>query len=251
VLCHRIVWSALLCVLLLALRDKMGELLAVFSDRRTWLGLLASGLAISINWGTFIWAVAAGRALDASLAYYVMPLVMLILGVLFLKERLTSRQYAATAVMLAAVALLTWDRGQLPWVVVVLPLSFGFYGLLRKVVVVDSMVGLTVETLLMLPVAVVYLLTRPEGGALVQDPVVIKALLVACGPVTTLPLVLFAFGARRLPLSTAGVLQYVNPTMQALMAVAVLGEPLGSLQLVTFALIWVGLVLYSLPVRGS
>lgn len=220
------------------------------THRRTLLGLLASGLCISINWGTFIWAVAAGRALDASLAYYVMPLFMLLLGVLFLKERLELRQYAATALMAAAVAVLTYDRGELPWVVVVLPVSFGFYGLVRKLVAVDSMVGLTVETLLMAPFACAYLLTRPEGGALLQGPPTIEALLLACGPVTAVPLVLFGYGARRLPLSTAGVLQYINPTMQALMAVAVLGEKLGSLQLVTFGLIWVGLALYSLPARG-
>ena len=191
-----------------------------------------------------------GRALDASLAYYVMPLVMLLLGVLFLKERLTLRQVLAAAVMVVAVGLLTWDRGELPWVVVALPLSFGFYGLLRKIVVVDSMVGLTVETLLMTPFAVVYLLTRPEGGAMLHAPLGIKALLIACGPVTTLPLVLFGFGARRLPLSTAGVLQYINPTMQAALAVAILGEALGRLQFVTFALIWVGLLLYSIPTKG-
>lgn len=250
VLCHRVVWSALLCIVLLAARGKLGELLAVFRDRKTLFGLLASGVAISVNWGTFIWAVSVGRALDASLAYYVMPLFMLLLGVLFLKEKLSGRQYVATAVMVAAVALLTWDRGELPWVVVVLPISFGLYGLLRKLVVVDSMVGLTVETLLMTPFALVYLLTRPEGGALLHDAFNIKFLLVACGPVTTLPLVLFGYGARRLPLSTAGVLQYVNPTMQAAIAVILLGEPLGRLQFITFALIWFGLLLYSLPMRG-
>ena len=250
VLCHRILWSAVLCLALLAARGMLGEFRAAITHRRTLLGLLASGLCISVNWGCFIWAVSVGRALDASLAYYVMPLFMLLLGVLLLKEKLTGRQYVAIAVMAVAVALLTYDRGELPWVVVVLPISFGLYGLVRKLVAVDSMVGVTIETLLMAPFAAAWLLTRPEGGALVQGPIPIQALLVACGPVTTLPLVLFGYGARRLPLSTAGVLQYANPTVQALMAVAILGEPLGRLQLVTFALIWTGLVIYSLPVRG-
>lgn len=239
-----------MCLGLVTAGGKLGELRAAMTSRRTLLGLLASGFCVSVNWGSFIWAVSVGRALDASLAYYVMPLVMLLLGVLFLKERLGGRQYAAIAVMAVAVALLTYDRGQLPWVVVVLPVSFGLYGLVRKLVVVDSIVGVTVETLLMAPFALAFLLTRPEGGALVQGNLDIQALLVACGPVTTLPLVLFGFGARRLPLSTMGVLQYVNPTVQALMAVAILGEPLGRLQLVTFALIWTGLVIYSFPVRG-
>ena len=250
VLCHRIVWSALLCVLLLAARGKLGELRAVMSEPKTLLGLSASGLAISLNWGGYIWAVSQGRALDASMAYYVLPLVMLLLGVVILKERLGVRQWAAIGVMAAAVALLTYDRGGLPWVVVVLPLSFGLYGLARKMVAVDAMVGVTVETLLLAPFAAAYLLTRSSGGALMVDTIDIKVLLIACGPVTTVPLVLFAYGARRLSLATAGVLQYVNPTMQALMAVAVLGETLTRLQMVTFGLIWLGLAIYSLPMRG-
>ena len=240
----------MLCLILLVARGKVGEFRAAIAHRRTLLGLLASGLCISVNWGCFIWAVSVGRALDASLAYYVMPLFMLLLGVLLLKETLNGRQYVAIAVMGLAVALLTYDRGELPWVVVALPISFGLYGLVRKLVAVDAMVGVTIETLLMAPLAAVYLLTRPEGGALVQGPVPITLLLLACGPVTTLPLVLFGYGARRLPLSTAGVLQYVNPSVQAVMAVAILGEPLGRLQLVIFALIWTGLAIYSLPARG-
>ena len=250
VLCHRVVWSALLCVLLLAARGKLGELRAALTNRKTLLGLTASGTAISVNWGGYIWAVSQGRALDASLAYYVLPLVMLLLGVLFLKEKLGPRQWAAIGVMAAAVALLTYDRGELPWVVVVLPISFGLYGLARKLVAVDAMVGVTVETLLLTPFALAYLLTRPDGGALLTAAPTLKALLIACGPVTTVPLVLFSYGARRLSLATAGVLQYVNPTMQAVMAVAVLGEALSRLQFVTFALIWFGLLLYSLPMRG-
>ena len=249
VLCHRVVWSALLCLILLAGRGKLGELVFTLTHRRTLLGLLASGICISINWGSFIWAVSVGRALDASLAYYVMPLVMLMLGVVFLGERLTVLQCGAIAVMAAAVAVLTIDRGELPWVVVVLPISFGLYGLTRKVVAVDAMIGVTVETLLLTPFAIVYLLTRPEGGALVNGPTDIKLLLIACGPVTTLPLVLFGFGARRLPLGTVGVLQYINPTMQALIAVLALGENLSRLQAVTFTMIWIGLAIYSLPVR--
>ena len=248
-LCHRILWSALLCLILLAGRGKLGELVSVLTDRRTLLGLLASGTCIAINWGSFIWAVSVGRVLDASLAYYIMPLVMLILGVAFLRERLSLQQCLAIAVMAVAAGALTVDRGELPWVVVVLPLSFALYGLTRKLVAVDSMVGLTVETLLPVPLALVYLLTRPEGGALLNASFDVRALLVACGPATTLPLLLFGFGARRLPLGTVGVLQYVNPTMQAVVAVLLLGENLSRLQVFTFSLIWIGLALYSVPLR--
>ena len=250
VLCHRIVWSAVLCTVLLVARGKLDEFKAAVTDRKTLLGLAASGTAISINWGGYIWAVSQGRALDASLAYYVLPLVMLLLGVVFLKEKLGPKQWVAIGVMACAAALLTYDRGELPWVVVVLPLSFGCYSLTRKLVAVDAMVGVTVETLLLTPFAGAYLLTRSGGGALVMDTPDIQALLVACGPVTTLPLVLFAYGARRLSLATAGVLQYVNPTVQALMAVLILGEPLTHLQIVVFALIWLGLAIYSLPTKG-
>lgn len=251
VLCHRVVWSALLCVILLAVRGKLGELRAVFADRRTLLRLAASGICISINWGGYIWAVTEGRALDASLAYYVLPLVMLAVGVIVLGEKIGPRQALAIAVMVAAVAILAIDRGRVPWVVVILPLSFGCYALVRKLVVVDAMVGVTVETLLLAPFAIAYLAMRPDGGALINSDWTVKGLLLFCGPVTTVPLVLFSYGARRLAMSTIGLMQYVNPTLQALLAVALLQEELSRLQTVTFILIWLGLAIYSLPIRGA
>jgi chloramphenicol-sensitive protein RarD len=251
VLCHRIVWSALLCVILLAARGKLGELRTAFTDRHMLLRLTLSGLCISANWGGYIWAITQGRALDASLAYYVLPLVMLALGVVLLGERLGTRQSFAIAIMVAGVALLAIDRGEVPWVVVILPLSFGLYALVRKVLVVDAMVGLTVETLLLVPFALAYLATRPEGGALASGDWTVKSLLLLSGPVTTVPLVLFSYGARRLSMSAIGLMQYVNPTMQAVLAVALLHETLSRIQSITFGLIWLGLAIYSLPVRGA
>jgi chloramphenicol-sensitive protein RarD len=251
VLCHRIVWSALLCVILLAVRGKLGELIAVIADRRMLLRLTVSGICISANWGGYVWAVAQGRALDASLAYYVLPLVMLALGVLLLGEKVGPRQALAIAVMVAGVVLLAIDRGEVPWIVVILPISFGFYALVRKVVVVDAMVGVTVEALLLAPFAIAYLATRADGGGFIAGDWAVKSLLILCGVVTTVPLVLFSYGARRLPLSTIGLMQYVNPTLQALSAVLLLHEPLSRLQTITFALIWAGLVLYSLPGRRA
>jgi chloramphenicol-sensitive protein RarD len=251
VLCHRIVWSALLCLILLAARGKLGELKAAVTDRRTLMRLIASGICISINWGGYIWAITQGRALDASMAYYVLPLVMLALGVLLLGEKIGPRQGLAIAVMVAGVALLAVDRGEVPWIVVILPVSFGLYALVRKLVVVDAMVGVTVEALLLAPFAAAYLLTRPDGGALVTGDWTVKSLLILCGPVTTVPLVLFSYGARRLAMSTIGLMQYVNPTMQALLAVLLLRESLSQLQSVTFGLIWLGLAIYSLPIRGA
>jgi len=251
VLCHRIVWSALLCMILLAARGKLGELKGAVADRKTLLRLIASGICISINWGGYIWAITQGRALDASLAYYVLPLVMLTLGVALLGERLGPRQTLAIAVMVAGVVLLAIDRGQVPWVVVILPVSFGLYALVRKLVVVDAMVGVTVEALLLTPFALAFLLTRSGGGALVTGDWTARSLLILCGPVTTIPLVLFSYGARRLAMSTIGLMQYVNPTLQAVLAVLLLQESLSRLQSVTFGLIWLGLAIYSLPIRGG
>jgi chloramphenicol-sensitive protein RarD len=251
VLCHRIVWSALLCLILLAARGKLGELRAAVADRRILVRLIASGVCISLNWGGYIWAITEGRALDASMAYYVLPLVMLALGVVLLGEKIGPRQALALAIMVAGVTLLAIDRGQVPWVVVILPVSFGLYALVRKLVAVDPMVGVTVEAVLLAPFAAAYLLTRPEGGALVNGDWTVISLLILCGPVTTVPLVLFSYGARRLAMSTIGLMQYVNPTLQAVLAVLLLQESLSRLQGITFGLIWLGLAIYSLPVRAA
>lgn len=251
VLCHRIVWSALLCVILLAVGGKVGELRAAFADRRTLLRLAISGICVSINWGGYIWAVSQGRALDASLAYYVLPLFMLAVGVVVLREKIGLRQGLAIAIMVAGVALLAIDRREVPWIVLILPLSFSGYALVRKLVAVDPLTGVTVETLLLAPFALAYLATRPEGGALVTGGWVVQSLLVFCGPLTTLPLVLFSYGARHLSLSVNGLMLYVNPTLQTLLAVLMLHEPLSRLQCITFGLIWLGLAIYSLPSRGA
>ena len=248
VLCHRIVWSLVFSLMLLAATGKLVELVRTLTTPRTFFGLLASGLCISINWGAYIWAVGHDQALDASLAYFALPLVTLGLGVLLLREHLTLRQSIAVGVVLVAVAILGIQRGSLPWIVVVLPLSFGLYGYLRKLVAVDAMVGVTVETLLTTPFALAFLLTRPEGGALMTGTLTIKTLLVLCGPITTIPLVLFGFGARHLRLSTLGLLQYVNPTLQMIVAATLLGEPLEPVRIASFALIWLGLAIYSVPI---
>jgi chloramphenicol-sensitive protein RarD len=247
VLCHRVLWSLVFCLALLLLSGKLAELVRALTTRKTLIGLLASGSCITLNWGAYIWSVTKGQALDASLAYYSLPLVTLGLGVVVLRERLTLRQTIAVLIVVAAVLILTADRGKLPWILVVLPLSFGLYGFLRKTVAVDALVGVTVETLLMAPLALGYLALQPGGGALFTGPPLIRTLLMLCGPVTTIPLVLFAFGARRLPLATLGLLQYLNPTMQMVIAATLLGEHLSRMQVLTFALIWLGLAIYSLP----
>jgi len=251
VLCHRVIWSLAFSLVLLGATGRLGELWRTLRTAKTFFGLLASGTAVSINWGAYIWAIGHNQALDASLAYFALPLVTLGLGVVLLREHLSKRQSIAVGIVILAVAILGIDRGNLPWVVVVLPISFGLYGFIRKLVVVDAFVGVTVETLLLAPLALFYLLTLPEGTALAHGPLNIKILLLLCGPLTTIPLVMFAFGARHMKLSTLGLLQYVNPTLQMLVAVLLLGETLEWVRLVSFGLIWVGLLIYLWPAKRS
>ena len=246
-LCHRVVWSLVFSMVLLAATGRLGELVKTLTTARTFFGLLASGICVSVNWGTYIWAVAHDQALDASLAYFMLPLVTLGLGVILLREHLSKRQALAVGIVFLAVAILSIDRGNLPWIVVVLPVSFGLYGFVRKLVAVDAYVGVTIETMLVTPLALGYLLTRPEGGALLTESWTIKGLLLLCGPVTTIPLVLFGFATHHMKLGTLGLLQYVNPTLQMLVAAILLAEPLEPVRMVTFALIWLGLLVYLWP----
>ena len=247
VLCHRIAWGVLSTVVLVVMLNKAEALVAVFRDRKRLLGLIASAICITINWGVYIWSVGHHHALDASIGYYVLPLVSVVLGALVFKERLTPRQMASVALVVVGVIVLASGLQGFPWIVVVLSLSFGGYGLLRKMVPVDALVGLAVETLLLCPIAIVYLLTREGGGAFFNSDGLTTALLVISGPVTAVPLVLFAYGARRLKLSTLGLMQYINPTMQMSIAVLLFGESFTMTHAVTFAFIWGGLLLYSLP----
>ncbi len=226
---------------------KLELLLAIFRDRRRLPGLVGSAVCISINWGFYIWAVGQGRALEASLGYFIYPLFMVLLGAVVLGERLNRRQGAAVVLVCAGVTSLAVGQGGIPWLVLVFPLSFGLYGLLRKMVPVEALVGLTVETLLLFPFAAIFLWSRPGGGALATGDLGTTGLLLAAGPVTTLPLLLFAYGARRLKLSTLGLMQYLNPTMQMAIAVLVFGEAFTTAHAITFACIWAGVALYSLP----
>lgn len=247
VLGHRIVWSALLTTVMVVLMGKGPQLWAVFTDKKRLLGLAGSAVCITINWGFFIWAVANGHALDASIGYFIYPLFSVLMGAVILRERMTRRQAAAVVLVCIGVGVLAAGMGGVPWLVLAFPISFGFYGLLRKLVPVDALVGLTVETLLLLPFALGYLLTRPDGGAFVTGGWTAAAMMITAGPVTTVPLVLFGYGARRLSMATLGLMQYINPTIQMAIAVLVFGETFSQTHLVTFVFIWAGLILYSTP----
>jgi chloramphenicol-sensitive protein RarD len=248
VLANRISWGVVSTVALVLITGKAEALADVFRDRKRLLGLTGSAVCITINWGVYIWSVANHHALDASIGYYVLPLVSLVLAALFFHERLNRRQMVSVLLVLVGVGVLASGLQGVPWIVIILSLSFGGYGMLRKMVPVDALVGLTVETLLLCPFAIGYLLTRDGGGSLLAGGWT-SFLLVAAGPVTALPLVMFAYGARRLKLSTLGLMQYINPGIQMVIAVLLFGEPFTRTHAITFAFIWGGLLLYSVPIK--
>lgn len=248
VLAHRIVWSALFTAGLLTVIGNWRAVAIVFASRRLVATLALSAAVISLNWGVFIWAVANERVLESSLGYYINPLVSVMLGVIVLGERLRLMQWAAVALAAAAVGYEVLGLGRFPWVSLTLAFSFGFYGLIRKVVAADPLTGLFVETLLATPFALGYLLvlaSRGEGHFSTEDWRVTGFLALA-GVVTAMPLLLFVAAAKRIRLSTLGLLQYVVPTGHFLLAVLVYAEPLSNDRLVTFVCIWIALAVYSL-----
>ena len=244
VLAHRILGSALILLALVVLQGRGRALLANFRNRRQ-LGFYAiTSLLISANWLLYIWAVQQGRILEASLGYYINPLVNVLLGVLFLRERLNVRQWSAVGIATVGVLVLVIGRGMLPWIALTLAFSFGSYGMLRKKAGLNPALGLAVETLLLAPVALL-VLAAAGGGALGKVDGWTDALLLAAGPVTVAPLLMFLEAGQRLRLSTVGLIQYLTPTLQFLLAMVVYHEPFSRVHLITFGCIWLALALYS------
>ncbi|WP_068503253.1 EamA family transporter RarD [Magnetospirillum moscoviense] len=248
IMAHRAIGTTLFSVLVLVLWRRLADIRAILGNPRHALGLAASALAIGANWGGFIWASANGRALEASLGYFIYPLVSILLARLALGERLSARQSVAVGLAALGVGWLVAHGTGIPWVALVLAFSMAFYGLLRKTINVPALAGLAVETGWMVLPALAYLAWIGGGEAPQADARTI-GLLALAGPITAIPLVLFAVGARRLRLSTLGMLFYINPTVQMLMAVLVLGEAFTMAHAVAFPVIWAALALYSWPKR--
>jgi len=248
VLAHRVVWSLGFLLVLTLVRGRWTEFMALFRSGRTQLTLMVTTGLIAINWGVFIWAVANGRLIEASLGYFITPLINVLLGFVFLRERLRPMQIVAVVLAAGGIAWITVHLGHLPLISMVLAVSFGFYGLLRKQVPASGIQGLTAETLMLSPVAIAWLLWRMRQGELVflHGTARLDGLLFAAGVITALPLIWFAEGARRLRLSTMGFLQYLAPSFQLLLAVVVFGEPFTRDHGVSFGLIWLALALYSI-----
>ena len=243
---QRILWSLLLILTLLALRNGIGPMIAVLRDRRLLLALAGSAVMIAINWLVYVWAVNDGHVVATSLGYFLNPLVNVALGVLVLKERLRRGQMLAIGFAAVGVAILAASAITTLWISLTLAFSFAFYGLIRKMTPVAPMTGLGVETLLLAPLAVAYLLWEASHGPIgFGQDMSTTALLIIAGLVTTVPLVLFATAARSLPMATLGVLQYLAPTLQFVCGVVLFGETLSLGQMLSFGLIWVGLILFA------
>lgn len=246
VVAQRIVWSLVLLLGILAFRRTLPAFAAVLRDRRIMLPLAASACFIACNWLVYIWAVHADHVVAASLGYFLNPLVNIMLGMIFLGERLRRMQLMAVAVAACGVAILAISALATLWISLALAFSFGFYGLVRKVTPVPAMQGLAAETIVLILPALGYLLWLGATGDLQfgADPGT-TTLLILSGGVTATPLVLFALAAHRLPLATLGIMQYIAPILQFLTGVIIFGEPLSQGQMMSFGLIWVGLILFT------
>ena len=247
ILSHRVVWSVVVVAGLLTYRRQWQWLKPALITRRTLLTFVVIALLISINWGTYIWAVNAGFLVETSLGYFINPLVNVVLGVFFLGERLRRGQWIAVGVAACGVLYLTLSYGSLPWIALTLAFSFGFYGLLKKTAALNALEGFSLEMVLIAGPALAYLLYRETAGigAFGHAGLSTTVLLALTGLATALPLLCFAAAARRIPLSTLGLMQYIAPTMQFSLGVFVYGEPFTQARLIGFSLIWLALLIYS------
>jgi chloramphenicol-sensitive protein RarD len=251
ILAHRIVWSFVFMLVLIALLGKWSTVLkeckAILTNKKQLIAVIFASIMITLNWLTFIWAVNSDHVLQASLGYYINPLISILLGILVLKETLTKRQLVSFILAGAGVLFLTVSYGVFPWVSLLLAMSFGLYGLFKKRLDVGAFASLTIETMFITPIAILYLLIIPENifqaNAFFTSSTM---LLIGAGIVTAVPLLLFAGGARRIPLAMIGFLQYIAPTIMLILGVFVYNETFTTAHLIAFSLIWIALINYML-----
>ncbi|RZU34334.1 EamA family transporter RarD [Blastococcus saxobsidens] len=247
IVAHRVLWSLLFVGLLLSALRRWGHVRAAVRDRRTLLVLSGAAVLIAGNWLIFVFGVNSGQVVETSLGYFINPLVSVVLGVVVFSERLRPLQWTAVGIAAVAVAVLTVDYGRPPWIALSLALTFGLYGLMKKLVSVEAAPGLFLETALVAgPAVVVLSLLHADGaGTFTGEGAGHALLLVSSGVATAIPLLLFAAAARRIPLSTVGLLQYLTPLMQLAIGVFVYGEPMPPARLVGFVIVWVALAVFT------
>lgn len=247
ILAHRMLWSLAFLLIVLGLRRQWSWLNQVRQPRIFW-SFVASALLLAANWLLYIWAVNNGHVIEASLGYFITPLVNIMFGFLLLKERLRPFQWGVIGLAALGVAWLTWQSGSVPWVSLLLAATFGGYGLLRKTAALGALEGLSFETMVLFPIAAAYiawLTLHGENAFMTTASESTRWLLIASGPITAIPLLLFANGARRIPLSILGLLQYLAPTIQFLLGVLLFKEAFTSDRMVGFAMIWAALALFA------
>jgi chloramphenicol-sensitive protein RarD len=248
IIAHRVVWSCAFTAGLLTIQKRWGEVKKALASRKTALTLLASGVCVATNWSVYIVGVLAGKLLLVSMGYFINPLVSVLLGVLFLRERLRFWQILAVLCAFGGVLYMSLGLHGVPWISLALAFSFGLYGLLRKTVGVQSIPGTFVESLFVSPIVIGYLVFEAARGnsAFGTADIPTHLLLIGAGVVTAIPIIWFANGARRIPLSQVGFLQYLAPTCQLLMGIFLYGENFTLTHLISFGLIWLGIIIFTI-----
>lgn len=247
VLCHRTLWSVVVFIFILRLQDRLQDLKLVFQNKKLILGLFWAAAMISINWFFFIWSVHNDRATEASFGYYIFPLVAVLFGLIFFKEQLSLMKWCSVFLAIFAVTTLAISQNILPFVALVLSVTFGIYGALKKQISLGPVLSVTTEVILLLPLAIIFLLYwHLSGFGSFGKNIETTSLLIFSGPMTAVPLMLFSYAARRVQMTSLGIIQYLNPSLQFLVAVFIFAEPFGSSQGMAFGLIWLALFIYTL-----
>ena len=247
VLCHRTLWSVIVFIFILRLQDRLQDLKLVFQNKKLILGLLWAAAMISINWFFFIWSVHNDRATEASFGYYIFPLVAVLFGLIFFKEQLSLMKWCSVFLAIFAVTTLAISQNILPFVALVLSVTFGIYGALKKQINLGPVLSVTTEVILLLPLAITFLLYwHSSGFGSFGKDIETTSLLIFSGPMTAVPLMLFSYAARRVQMTSLGIIQYLNPSLQFLVAVFIFAEPFGASQGIAFGLIWLALFIYTL-----